>query len=156
MPPPVYTRSQVLHQREWSLAKAATPEGVTLDDLVAQFGLYHGLARKRMDTLVRRGEAHYARIGRAVRWFATAEQAKAWAAANGGTTEVGTSTVLEGSEAEPPTTSVAGPRMPVTFVVILPDKPLPIRPGAEDHRQYPSRMGNTLHYPDGRVERIAA
>jgi hypothetical protein len=25
------------------------------------------------------------------------------------------------------------------------------RPGAEDHRQWPSRIGNELHYLDGRV-----
>lgn len=29
-----------------------------------------------------------------------------------------------------------------------------IRPGADDHMQYPSRNGNTLQYRDGREEKV--
>ena len=29
-----------------------------------------------------------------------------------------------------------------------------LRPGASDHEQHPSRMGNRLHYRDGRVEHV--
>lgn len=31
---------------------------------------------------------------------------------------------------------------------------IPLRPGAEDWRRHPSRMGNRLHYPDGRIEHL--
>jgi predicted transcriptional regulator len=34
------------------------------------------------------------------------------------------------------------------------EKPLPMRPGSEDFLKYPSRMGNTLYYRDGRIELI--
>lgn len=29
-----------------------------------------------------------------------------------------------------------------------------VRPGAENHRQYPSLVGNTRRFPDGRVEAV--
>lgn len=36
-----------------------------------------------------------------------------------------------------------------------PELSLPaVRPGADNHMEYPSRRGNTLYYRDGRTERI--
>lgn len=33
-------------------------------------------------------------------------------------------------------------------------EPIPMRPGAEDYRNYPSRVGDRLVYPDGRITRL--
>lgn len=35
-------------------------------------------------------------------------------------------------------------------------KPIHLRPGAEDWRQHPSRMGDRLHHRDGRITRLNA
>jgi len=45
---------------------------------------------------------------------------------------------------------VALPRVPLTTSRV--DHAYVHRPGSLDHRQHPSRFGNTLRYPDGRVE----
>ena len=46
----------------------------------------------------------------------------------------------------------ATPRTPI--VTERRDPPYVHRPGSLDHRQHPSRFGNTLRYLDGRVEQI--
>ena len=45
---------------------------------------------------------------------------------------------------------VALPRVPLTTTRV--DHPYVHRPGSLDHREHPSRFGNTLRYLDGRVE----
>lgn len=53
-------------------------------------------------------------------------------------------------------TKTATPREHVNAAQQEPYKPqhAPVRPGAEAALQIPSRMGNTLRYCDGRVEKI--
>ena len=52
-----------------------------------------------------------------------------------------------------PKVSVAQPRTPLSFSGFTPiyDRPQPARAGSLDFKQLPSRVGNKLYYPDGRV-----
>ena len=47
---------------------------------------------------------------------------------------------------------IASPRQIIGVGVYVSKRFTPMRPGAEDHEIIPSRMGDSLHYRDGRVE----
>lgn len=129
---------------EFIVERAATADGVGIDDVAKLCGLEADAARNRFTAAM---EAHPALIyvtrqaglGRAIehRWFLHEHWADAWVAGRG-----------QGG---------AGERVLVSTVP-LPTHSLPpaSRAGADDHRQCASRRGDWLYFLDGRRERISA
>ena len=50
--------------------------------------------------------------------------------------------------------NIAQPREIVAKGTYTGERKIPIRAGADVHQQIPSRIGNTLHFRDGRKEQV--
>lgn len=147
---------------EWVAHLAGRREGASLDEIV----LASGLCEKTVSSSLHRGTSsgtlHKAKaVGEPMRYFVRATHAMAWLELRSAHVPGALMVAVEvevAAEAEALRRAVAAdiliaqPRRINRMAGLAPaDARVDGRPGALQARQCPSRRGNRLHYPDGRV-----